>query len=477
MTFVQRNAAEQFEEGLNCAAKGEHDQATSLLADCVAAEPANLDFVAAFLQNVRQRQPATPCASKPDDRLARAVVNQEWTEVTRIGPPLLVREPKNLPTLVALAEAAGATGNPHIELQYLELALEFAPDNVDAGRRAGRCYFRLRRTDEALACWQRVESLEPGDAEAVRMTSKLTIAKSRERVGLPRRDSDSAEDAADQHIAVAKAKRSQELPERIWRRQAWESLAAPSPNFQRTPIQQLEAAVREHPANPEPYLELASLYLERDRDYDAERMLARGREATAGDLRILELWESVVMRRLEKKVTGAREAAEAEDTPQSRAALEAARDERDRLETEILASRCRREPMNAAVRYQLGLRLKRAGKLREACASFQQALADSTQKAPAALAMGECHEELHEIPEALKHYRLAADSAHVPAQLDCKKQSLYDAGRLVTGMNLPRLAERYLGELLRLEPEHLEAARLLARLRPVEAPADGNGTD
>jgi tetratricopeptide (TPR) repeat protein len=306
------------------------------------------------------------------------------------------------------------------------------------------------------------------------MVSKLTIAKSRERVGLPRREGDVAEDAVDQPIAVARPKATPELPEGIWRRPAWEPSSTQSPAIQRTPIQELEAAVREHPANPAPYLELAALYLERERDYDAERLLARGREATAGDLRVLQLWEDVVMRRLEKKVSGAREAAEADDTPQSRAALEAARDERDRLETEILASRCRRDPANAAIRYQLGLRLKRAGKLREACVSLQQALADPQQKPLAALAMGECHEELHEIPEALKHYRMAAESAQLPAQLDCKKQALYDAGRLVTGMNLPRLAQRYLGELLRLEPQHPQAAGLLARLRPAAALSDGS---
>jgi tetratricopeptide (TPR) repeat protein len=184
---------------------------------------------------------------------------------------------------------------------------------------------------------------------------------------------------------------------------------------------------------------------------------------------VLQMWEEVVISRLEKKVAGARELAEADESPQARAALDAARNERDRLETEILVGRCLREPENAEFRYQLGLRLKRAGKLREACVALQAALAGSSQKALAALAIGECHEELDEVPEALKHFRLAADSAFIPDQVECKQRALYEASRLVVGLNLPRLAQRYLGELLRLAPEHAEGAQLLAQVAAGES--------
>jgi tetratricopeptide (TPR) repeat protein len=319
---------------------------------------------------------------------------------------------------------------------------------------------------QALAAWQQLLTDEPGNTEAARAVAQLVIASSRERLGMPA--SAHAVVRPPSSAVVTPAEQPTEPPGPAWQRAARDTPAAEHDELKRTPIQTLEAAVRDQSANPEFYLELADLYLERGREYDAERLLARGREATAGDRRILARWEDVVMLRLEKKVIGARQQAEDDDTPESRAALEHARSERDRIETEIFASRAQREPQNTAARLQLGLRQKRAGKLREAIASLRAALGDPLQKCQAALAMGECHEELHDVPSAMKHYRLAAESANLPNHFTCRQQALYDAGRLAAGMNLPRLARRYLDALLQAEPDHEEALQLAARLKTRE---------
>jgi tetratricopeptide (TPR) repeat protein len=228
-----------------------------------------------------------------------------------------------------------------------------------------------------------------------------------------------------------------------------------------TPIQELEAQLREHPANPELYLAIVPLYLEKGRDYEAERLLVKGAAATE-DPRVQFLREDLTMARLERSALVAAQHAEANGTPEAKAVLQQATAERDRFELEIFAARCQREPLRAALRYQWGLRLKRAGKLEEAARRFEEALSDPAQQPAAAFELGECQRQWNDVPEALRFYRLAAESAGgpeaAPEQLETKKQALWQAVGLATRVKLGRLAQRYLSELAQIDPRYAPAA-------------------
>jgi len=100
-------------------------------------------------------------------------------------------------------------------------------------------------------------------------------------------------------------------------------------------IQNLETLIRDQPGNVDLYLELAHLYLARGRDYEAQRLLARGREATDRDPRIEQFAEDVTMLRLEKKLAAAHKEVDTDDTPGTREALQHLVRERDRVEIEI----------------------------------------------------------------------------------------------------------------------------------------------
>src|SRR6185369_479781 len=117
-----------------------------------------------------------------------------------------------------------------------------------------------------------------------------------------------------------------------------------------------------------------------------------------------------------------------------------------------------------AIRYQLGLRFRQAGKIREALQTFAEALHDPHQKPLAALEMGRTHEDLREFPEALQRYRLAAESATHPEQLEARKQALYLAAGLARRIKMQQLAKRYLTELVGLDPRYKEAAAWLKEL-------------
>ena len=229
-----------------------------------------------------------------------------------------------------------------------------------------------------------------------------------------------------------------------------------------TPIQELEAALRDQPGNADLYLAIVPLYVEKGRDYEAERLLTRGALAT-DDPRVRFAREDLTMARLARSLAVAQQHADSHATPESRAVLKQAQDERDQVELEIFADRCQREPENCRLRHEWGLRLKRAGKLEQAAQKFEHALVDPAVQPAAAFELGECQRQFENIPEALRYYRLAADSAALPAHQETKKRALWQAVGLASRIKLTKLSQRYLSELARIDPQYRADAGLVER--------------
>jgi len=459
----QDTLAKRFHEGLCLAAGGDYDRARTAFLDCVLADPGCGEFVQEFLVNLAMwfppgRQPASLPKGDAEEPIRQAAAQANWAEVLRQGPRLLANHPWHVATLLALADACEAQGHGDAEACYLTTAMQAASDDIRIQRRAGQAFGRLRKYNEALACWRQVESRNHHDEEAPRMIATLIIARSRLRAGL--QDSD---DAQGRPAQATPARRHSEPYTRfvIGNADALAQSAAQPPGLSLSPIQQFEAAIRERPSIPELYLRLAQTYLDKERDYDAERLLAKGREATDRDARVQQMWEDVTLLRHARRVEIAQQELKAKDSPQTREAVNQATKDRDRVEMEIFLGRCKREPDNARSHFELGLRLQRAEKLRDACQQFEKALAHAGQRGPAALELGRCLEKLGEVPQALRHYRLAAESATSADQLEEKKESLYRAGKLALRIKLARLAQRYLAQLLRIDPNHRNAAVLM----------------
>jgi len=461
---------ERFEEALELVRRGQHGRAANLLAECVAAEPDNADFVQAFLDHLAHK-PVTgengqAAESDLPPELKQAQAESNWPQVQRLAPRFLAAHPDHRMVLAALASASAAQGHSAAELCYWKRASEIAPNDVEINRRLGRALARLRRLDEALARWRRVEEIDEADAEAAPTIAALIRERSRDRSGLatPEREqwllTNSVNGAYGVRPAAAESKTS------LAHLLAADARSPTSgPNFKRTPIQELEVAIREFPSNADYYLQIVPLYLQTGREYDAEKLLAKGRQATSNDPRVCQLWEDVTMLRTEKKLALAQKLAQENDTPDARNELKQILAERDQVETDIFVSRCQREPHNAAVRVQLGMRLRRAGKFREACQRLEEALRDAAQRPHAALELGECHRQQGDFKEALRFFRMAGESSFQPEQLPAKKQALYHAGGVAAKQRMRRLAERYLTELLRLDANYKDAPAMLANVR------------
>jgi tetratricopeptide (TPR) repeat protein len=485
--------ADRYTEGMELARKAEYDRAHRLLAECVIADPANYDFVDGLLLNLARKVRQRGASARPDGELrtaiAQAVEERDWAEVFRMGPQSLSFNPWHAPTLLALAQACAAEGFDEVELRYLQMAYEAGPGDIEINRHCARSLARMKKFDEAINSWQRVAELAPGDEEAARMAASLSIEKSRqrgekERPPLQREHDDEPiakaspsrpQPASAQPASSAKTSKSNGRDHETGEIDLSAATSGPAipieinsaanvlVEIQLTPVQKLEAAIRDYPSNPDFYVDLIPMYLEIGRDYDAERLLAKAKEVT-DDYRVRQLWEDVVMLRMSRKIALARQIAAKDNDDEAKGHLAELCRERDRFETEVFISRSLREPKNAAIRYQLGLRLRQAGKIREGIQCFSEALHDPVQKPLAALEMGRSHEELREFPEALQQYRLAAESATLPEQLEARKQALYLAAALARRIKMHQLAKRYLTELVRLDPRYKEAAAWLKEL-------------
>ncbi len=460
--------SERLDRALSLVAAGLHDRAGELLAECVRHEPASREFVEALLSNLKQlrNRPVTTAAEllqQLDHDLAVAQREKRWDDVVALAlRRLTLARPTPIP-LLALAEAAAARRQYEIEVRYAEAAAAYGPDDPEVVRRLATIATREGRFEEAISLWQHVEELVPADSHPARMVARLVIDRSRCQAGMETK-------VCEPPVAAASADDEQcDLPAVKTDDGAWQlpcELPHLTAEIKRTPIQQLELAVREYPANGELYLQLASLYLAKGRDYDAERLLLKGREEVPDDLRVRNMWEDVSMLRANSRVAAAQQQFEADGTPVSRAALAEARTKRDRQEIEIYQQRVKRDPDNAKLQYQLGLRLKKSGKLLDAAKRFEAASSDPTERPAAAFGLGECLQQSGQLAESLRAYRQAAEAAVSPTQLDWRKRALYQAAELSRRAKLFRRARRYTQDLLRLDPHDHRAASLLAELEP-----------
>lgn len=452
---------ERFEQGCQFAEQGRFSEAIAVLSECAAGEPNSADFVDAWLKAL-SKTPAAEVENCPAAfaKLTELAAEEHWDEVLQQGQLLLRDFPRRVSLLQLLATASASLGYFEAADCYLAAALQLAPAQADLLRQRAKLLAQLRRYDEALAAWMELERVSPEDQGVPGAIASLAIERSRRRNGLKRRVEDFR--ATEPKPRVRQQTKS-EPAEKVFGSLATPVAAVAS--VQLTQIQELELAVREFPSHAANYLQLTPLYLERGRDQDAERMLNRARAATAHDPRIVELWEQVAVKCFEDRVLQARRDAAEHPSAQTQTALAQLLRERDRLETAVFSSRLQREPNNLALQYELGVRLKRSAKLHEAMKHLQLGLGDAIERAPAAFELGECYLQLGDVPQALQHYRIAAEAA-LAEQAACRKAALYQASVLTLRMKLWKNAARYLRELVRVDPKYRDAAGLLQNLQP-----------
>lgn len=152
----------------------------------VQTDPADIRYVRALIASLhakfKDNRKGAPFAGfrarRAKRHLHRAWLKQDLRAVVRNALEILRVNPWDIYALRSMASAANASGNGDCEFLYLRHALEAGPKDIDTNIQCANALAARGEYDRAVACWQRVEQLRPGDERAHRAISELTVRKS-----------------------------------------------------------------------------------------------------------------------------------------------------------------------------------------------------------------------------------------------------------------------------------------------------------
>jgi tetratricopeptide (TPR) repeat protein len=421
---VRKRLQACFEHAARSAAKGDFNYATDMYTMCVTGDPANPIYIKQFLDNLGKKYndnkkgagfTSTPKAAALKGSIKKAQYSKDWDTVLKSGIEMLKINPWDISTLVAVGAACDAMNLDEAVLVYLKQALDVNPKDAEVNRICGRTLARMGQFDQAIACWHRVEQAKPGDEEAARAIGELAIEKTISKGGYEGAES-STEVRADK---AAQADLRSEATKKL------------------SPIEQLERQIAKSPENVDLYIELTDLHTRDERLDKAEETLKRALQASGGEISVRERLEDTQILRAKQQVKIAEKKRATEKTTEADNLVKRMRAELNSMELDIYRNRSERYPTNAALKFEVGLRLKLAGQYAEAIKLLQDAVGDPKRKGTVHTELGECFQQIKQYKLAMDNYEKALAAIN-ERDLDGRKLALYRAGKLALG-----LAEKY----------------------------------
>lgn len=453
-----------FEHAQRCAEKDDFNYATELFTQCVVEDPGNVIYLQHFFANLQKKYKdnktgarfAALKISSPRSALTKSSAKGQLTEALKSGCAALALNPWDIPTLIAMAQVCKELGVDECQLYYLRRALDANPKDIAANRQAAMTLQRMGQFDQAIACWHRVEQAKPHDEEALQAISRLSVEKTIHEGGY---DSSvlmqSGTLGSTSKISVAQYSRDSKnkIP-----------VEGTDGELDLPPEQRFQQAIASDPSDLQAYLKLADLYVQQQRYEEAERILERALQASGGgDLSVRERLEEVLMRRSRQQQAIAEQNYERDPTEENQQLANQLRARANQIELETYAAKSERDPHNLRLKYELALRLKRAGKAKEAIPLLQAARSDPQRKSQVLVELGECFQKIEQYKLALGSYEQAIEACEEPDS-EIRRLALYRAGVLATGMREFDRAERHLTELAGLDFSYRDVADRLDKV-------------
>lgn len=439
----------QFEQGSKLVSKGDFDYANGMFTYCVAGDPGNLIYTKNFLENLLRKynnnkkggKLAGMWGAKAKSSMSKCRRKKDWPGVVKAGLDYLKLNPWAGSVLTEIAAALAELGYDDCRLEYLKVALSANPTDVELNKQAALAFEDVADFDNAIRCWERIAQQRPTDDEARRTINHLTVQKT-----IHKGNYEEAESSRDTQLN--------------------RKTAGQGPDDDATPEVKLRREIRRKPEEVTNYIALSDHYWKLEDFDNAEKVMQEGVEAT-GSIRAREYLEDVQLNRARRALALTQKKAAQDKTEKAVDLFKRMKVELNNRELEIYGGRCERYPGNFLLKYEFGLRLRLAGKFREAISQLQEARNEPKRVAHANLELGFCFYKLNRFDLALTSFDAAVKSSgqwHV----DVKKQALYNAGRLARDMKDYDAAVNYFTELAGLEYGYKDVAELLessAKLR------------
>ncbi|HKI35373.1 MAG TPA: protein kinase [Gemmataceae bacterium] len=182
----RRAAAAQYQRARAALAGGGTDMrhAYGLLVSSCTLDPTNTVYRRAVRRiGKKLGRPRGAAAARAREQLTAAQVAGDHRKMLEYGEAVLVEAPDDMPTHLAMAEAAAALGLAQLQVWLLEQACKEAPNNPEPARLLARAHEKQKHLGKAIAVWQALRKARPNDTEAPRKLETLLrlLARAYER--------------------------------------------------------------------------------------------------------------------------------------------------------------------------------------------------------------------------------------------------------------------------------------------------------
>lgn len=429
---VRRRLQALFEHGTKTSGTGNFDYANEMYTQCVIGDPSNPIYVKALLANLSKKYGNNKKGAKlaglklvgAKASLKKSVAMKKWDEVLKTGLEALPSSPWDTGLLADIAKACEAQEFDEAQVEYLKQAVDGDTEDPEANRLLGRAYDRIGEYPEAIICFSRVVKALPKDEEAIRALSNLAVKKTIVKGGY-----EGAGSSRDVRLNKGGA------------------AAADDEASELTPEEKLLRAIQKDPSDTNQYVELNDLYLKDERFDKSVEIMQKALEATGGaNIMVRERLEDAQLRLARQHMMIAEEKAKKERTPEAVELYNRMRVELNNKETEVYAKRCERYPTNLGFKYELAVRLQKAGKFTEAIKLFQEARSDSKRKGTVYLALGNCFYSIKQYRLALQNFESAVNEIS-ERDADNFKLAIYNAARIAEHLKEWETAEKHYNHL------------------------------
>ena len=474
----RRVAAGQFERANQVIASGDYDYGIRLLLSCCKLDPANLIYrqklrrtqKLKYKNNLRGHWLAWLLTAPAKTRIRRAMVARDYLRVLEHGEQVLVRNPWDVGTQMAMAEAAEVLGLLDLAEWNLEQARQKAARDVKLNRTLARLYERRGKFTHAIALWELVRKDIPTDAEASNKAKDLaandTIARGQYDASVsgvsgrltppedpaPKKPEGSA--AGEGPRSAVHLKQPTPVP-------------APPPEAG-TPAEKrisreaapLQARVDADPANPNNYLQLAALWRRAGQLDQARSLLFKGLVPTNNNFELMAELADLEIEPFRQNLAITEERLNENPDEDLRRIRIRLLKEINTRELDLFRQKADRFPHDLSYRFEMGVRLLRAGQVDEAIKELQAARSDPRQHWRSLLYLGHCFKTRNNWRLARRNFEEALQNA--PPGEDAARKELYfqlatgcaEAGDLPDAINFGNelanldFAYRDIGQLL-----------------------------
>jgi tetratricopeptide (TPR) repeat protein len=421
----RRAAAGQYERANQVIATGNFDYGIQLLLSCCKLDPGNLIYrqslrrteKAKYKNNMRGTVLAGLRTWTRRARIKAAKRTGDYVKVLEHGEQVLAFNPWETRTQMDMAEAADALGLLDLAVWTLEQARQKNPQDLAVNRSLARLYEKRGNFTQAIALWELIRKALPRDIEAQDKATNLaaseTIARGHYDEVVPHPESDEEDAEQPEHkpgVRPADGKApgrlaSDKLPTSHESRAGGRATDGKTPDSQpdkfpsafpadradRGEVGRLKARIDADPTNANAYLHLASHYRRLGQLDQAREVLQQGLAPSGNHFELsLELADlEIEPFRNNLNITEEKLRTNPQDEELRRIRIRL-RKEINSRELELYRQKADRYPTELGNRFELGLRLLRAGQTDEAIRELQAARADPRNHWRALLYLGYC---------------------------------------------------------------------------------------